>query len=494
MSFSRVIQSRTFVTLFVAYVLFSQTAGAQVIKPVFDIWYNSGSFSSKSLYEEKKIRHKSLSESNQAAYDYLMYAYYNHYLMLEESQRLHYMITGTEMNKYLEGLVAQIQQKNSLIISRSRKYSVLILKSSDPNAFAFGDGILGVSTGLLARLDKEEELISILSHEISHDVLGHNEETMLKHAYMYTDGTIGDSIDYILEEGAYNRTRMEAYLAKIYSGSMKKNRQNELEADSLGLILFTNCGYEKTHAVNALKKLKLTWLDHKDFSLFSYFSDLNIPYPDHWVYRGDDSRLKDLVDTEFDFLDTISSHPDQGTRLRRLEIIDSLRGMQSVSAEGGDYYQIKFNSLVQLCLMNHQNSDPALTLYYALLLKKFEPNQTFSDNMMLISVCKAAFLKQGLKLTMAIGTTDTSYEWSYNQIIFMMKKMKYSELSNLICTWSEKIEAKNTLELYSFTSTLYSGFFCMKLDKYNYLRNKYIELYKNAFFKNDLIYLPKKRK
>lgn len=52
--------------------------------------------------------------------------------------------------------------------------NIRIVKDINPNAFIFPNGTMFITTGLLSTLNSEEELISVMAHEISHFVLDHS--------------------------------------------------------------------------------------------------------------------------------------------------------------------------------------------------------------------------------------------------------------------------------------------------------------------------------
>ncbi len=53
------------------------------------------------------------------------------------------------------------------------EYEFFVLRDPSPNAFALPNGHVYVHTGMLARLDDEDELAALLAHEINH-VAGHH--------------------------------------------------------------------------------------------------------------------------------------------------------------------------------------------------------------------------------------------------------------------------------------------------------------------------------
>ncbi|MBL0008948.1 MAG: M48 family metalloprotease [Saprospiraceae bacterium] len=50
---------------------------------------------------------------------------------------------------------------------------IFIYRSNEANAFSLGEGLILVSTGLLARMPDVSQVAFVLSHEIAHDAMNH---------------------------------------------------------------------------------------------------------------------------------------------------------------------------------------------------------------------------------------------------------------------------------------------------------------------------------
>jgi len=77
------------------------------------------------------------------------------------------------LESYIYSLIYKIYPLN-IEDGRPGFLNVKILKSSEPNAFIFPNGMLFISTGLISTVNSEEELISVLAHEIAHFILDHS--------------------------------------------------------------------------------------------------------------------------------------------------------------------------------------------------------------------------------------------------------------------------------------------------------------------------------
>jgi predicted Zn-dependent protease len=91
-----------------------------------------------------------------------------------------------------------------------------VIRSKQVNAFCLPGGRVAVFTGLLRIVDDDDQLATVLSHEIAHALAHHSNERVT-----------------IEESGRVNWLYRQAY-----------DRQQESEADHIGLFLMTFAGYD----------------------------------------------------------------------------------------------------------------------------------------------------------------------------------------------------------------------------------------------------------
>jgi metalloendopeptidase OMA1, mitochondrial len=123
-----------------------------------------------------------------------------------------------------------------------------LLEDKQINAFCLPGGKVAVFTGLLPVAENDDQLATVLSHEIAHALAHHSSERiareqMYERAMTVANGAIGsiapgESRELIGLLGAGAAARSLAY-----------NRQQESEADHIGLFLMTFAGYEPEQAV-----------------------------------------------------------------------------------------------------------------------------------------------------------------------------------------------------------------------------------------------------
>lgn len=61
-----------------------------------------------------------------------------------------------------------------LVKDKTTNFSLVILNSTEPTSFAFDNGMIVLTAGLIAGTNSEEELINILAQNVAHSVMEHN--------------------------------------------------------------------------------------------------------------------------------------------------------------------------------------------------------------------------------------------------------------------------------------------------------------------------------
>ncbi len=143
------------------------------------------------------------------------------------------------------------------------------LRASDPNAFAIPGGRIFVTTGLIGLVEREGELAGVMSHEIAHVVRRHIAQR-IEASKRLNIATLAGALAGILVGGSGGGAIMAGSMAITESEKLKYTRENESEADRLGLAYMTKAGYDGHDMISFLKKIyKAT---HYDVSFPPYLA------------------------------------------------------------------------------------------------------------------------------------------------------------------------------------------------------------------------------
>ncbi len=154
-------------------------------------------------------------------------------------------------------LGAYVTQVGSTLASVAERpdltFTFTILDSETVNAFAIPGGYVYVTRGLLALADNEAELASVLGHEIGHITALHGAQRVSRGMLAGIGAAIlgaaigQDAVTNLLGVGA-------SALLQGYS------REQELEADTLGIRYLSRAGYDPRASTSFLAKLRETSL------------------------------------------------------------------------------------------------------------------------------------------------------------------------------------------------------------------------------------------
>jgi len=143
-------------------------------------------------------------------------------------------------------------------------FQFFVLKNPAPNAMAMPNGNVYVTLGLLSLLENEAQLASVLAHEISHVVYRHSLKSLFTRKNTIVAANLTDVL--LLGTGLGN-LGYGASLA-LYS------REQEEEADTQGLVLLHEQGYQIAQATRAFELLQNTHPEQSGFgSIYSSHPD-----------------------------------------------------------------------------------------------------------------------------------------------------------------------------------------------------------------------------
>ena len=132
------------------------------------------------------------------------------------------------------------------IENRARRYRFFIVKDPSINAFAVPGGFVGVHVGLINQARTEHQLASVMAHEIAHIRLRHSLDLLEKAADINGLTVLSVLAGVLL--GGSNAELGSALIAGGVAGQQQSlvsfTRENEYEADRLGIALLQNAGFD----------------------------------------------------------------------------------------------------------------------------------------------------------------------------------------------------------------------------------------------------------
>lgn len=213
-----------------------------------------------------------------------------HNLLFSDSEILSY--SNQEYSKYMQSAkkstdmasIAMVQRvgkrlaaavdtylKNNNMASEIQNYSweFNLVADKEVNAFCMPGGKIVVYEGLLPVTQNEASLAVVLGHEIAHAVAKHSAEQMSKKArQQYGTMALGSILNSAVGSGAGD---FASGIAGEYFSfrNLKYSRDNESEADYMGLIFAAMAGYNPEVAVSFWQRMALQGGSSNNNDLFS---------------------------------------------------------------------------------------------------------------------------------------------------------------------------------------------------------------------------------
>lgn len=141
--------------------------------------------------------------------------------------------------------IRRIGKKIIAETGESRAFSFHVINNKQINAFAGPNGVIDIHTGLIQAAKSEDELASVIAHEIAHVTLHH-----LSRRFEYQDNMSASSIATLIAAILIGTQNPEAGFATYLGGmgltiqkQLKNSRIHEAEADYKGIKYLYKAGY-----------------------------------------------------------------------------------------------------------------------------------------------------------------------------------------------------------------------------------------------------------
>jgi predicted Zn-dependent protease len=159
---------------------------------------------------------------------------------------------GLSQNPQARALVQRLGEKlvaQSFAAKSPYKFSFHVL--ADPrtiNAFALPGGPVFITEGLVRLLKTEAELAGVIGHEIGHVIARHSSEHLAQQ--QLTQGLLGALV---VGSGDYTTAQIGQMVGSMIT--MSYGRDDELEADALGIRIMAEGGYDPRAMIRVMEVL-----------------------------------------------------------------------------------------------------------------------------------------------------------------------------------------------------------------------------------------------
>lgn len=322
-----------------------------------------------------------------------------------------YVMFNDPVSEYVTDVANVLLENEPQLKGKLRFYAV---RSSSVNAFATNQGIVFVNMGLIAQLKTEAQLAFILAHEISH----FKEQHALK---------------FYLESKEIDRRNNRSLLKrKTYENTLAKNqfsKEQESEADALGLDLFLLSKYNLNGVKGAFDVLQYSYLPFEDVPFNkSYFED------EYLIFKND-YQLDSInaISTEADDNDEESTHPSLPKR--RLAVDKVIR--KNSNEERKDYIvsEERFKELQKRArydILGYQLRDYEFyeALYNAFALQKVYPDDLYLKKVIAKSLYGFTKMRNARQFS-DFRLRHKKIEGELGSLVYFINEMKKFEMNAL---------------------------------------------------------------
>ena len=149
---------------------------------------------------------------------------------------------GAKIKNAAENYYRQIGRSSDLT---NYQWEFNLIDDKQINAWCMPGGKVAVYTGILPITQNDTGLAVVMGHEVSHALAGHgNERISQAMIAQYGGAILGSSIS----SSQWQQIFQQAYPVGAQVALLKYGRNQELEADKMGLILMAMAGYDPRQA------------------------------------------------------------------------------------------------------------------------------------------------------------------------------------------------------------------------------------------------------
>ncbi len=168
----------------------------------------------------------------------------------EQHPRILATYGGEYSDAKLERMVARVVGALTLDPDNpNQTYQITILNSPNINAFALPGGYLYVTRGLLALANDSAELAAVLAHEMAHVTANHGIERQQREA----EEVLASQVVADVLGGGDTNARVAVARGKLRLAQFSRNQ--ELEADAIGIRAIARAGYDPFAAARFLQAM-----------------------------------------------------------------------------------------------------------------------------------------------------------------------------------------------------------------------------------------------
>ncbi|WP_370898704.1 M48 family metalloprotease [Chryseobacterium gossypii] len=341
-------------------------------------------------------------------------------------------VFNSAFDSKVKSLIERLSKNNPQV---PQNLKILIAKDNTPNAYCFADGTFVINMGLFKWLNNDDQLAAVISHELGHKISEHTLKTFL--------GIIDqDQMDRIVVQSIKstkenrNQRAFDILKNRIYKKGAE-NRKQEMQADSLGYIVFRNSDFKKSEFIHTLKRLEnFDTISPRELKVETYKKYFNLPeqeFRDRWLKKEDFSlydysHFKEKLDK-----DSLKSHPEITLRINNLKkLFPELNTEGTEEEPSGSYATLEKIARMETLPNLYHSEDYGLGVYASLQFLQDNEEEEYYKRWLGKCFAKIYEARKNYNLNRYLDRVDPKNQSeSYQQFLNFMWNLSLDEIKNI---------------------------------------------------------------
>lgn len=332
----------------------------------------------------------------------------------------------------VKSLIERLRKNNPEI---PQNLKILIAKDNTPNAYCFADGTFVINMGLFNWLNNEDQLSAVISHELGHKISEHTLKVFLKMIDEdQTDKVVVQNIK--LNKEKQNEKAFDILKNRIYKKGAE-NRKQEMQADSLGYVIFKNSDFKKVEFVNTLKRLEdFDTISPRELKVETYKKFFNLPkqeFKDKWLKKEDFSLYNYGNFKEKFNKDSLKSHPEISLRIENLKkIFPELKTEAKDEKASESYAALEKIARMETLPNFYHSEDYGVGIYASLQFLQDGEEEKYYKSWLGKCFAKIYEARKNYNLNRYLDRVDPKNQSeSYQQFLNFMWNLSLDEIKNI---------------------------------------------------------------
>lgn len=332
----------------------------------------------------------------------------------------------------VKSLIVRLKKNNPQI---PQDLTILIAKDNTPNAYCFADGVFVINMGLFNWLDNDDQLGAVISHELGHKISEHSLKTFLQ----MIDQDQLDKItlqDIKATKENRNSRAFNVMKNRIYKKGAER-RRDEMQADSLGYVVFKNSDFKKIEFINTLKRLQdFDTISPRELKAETYKKYFNLPkqeFKDKWLKKEDFSLYNYNNFKEKLNKDSLASHPEVVLRIEKLrKTFPELKNDMEAEKASESYASLAKVARMEILPNLFHSEDYGIGIYTSLQFLQDGEEEKYYKDWLGKCFVKIYEARKNYNLNRYLDRVDPKNQSeSYQQFLNFMWNLSLDEIKNI---------------------------------------------------------------